>query len=56
MNDIVKETVFYGLWCTAFRKREILTEVIIAENVNYSDLNVEVARLSSRYKRLLLRD
>ena len=50
--------VFTGFDVPHFKIREILTQAITAENVNYNDQNVEVerpAKLSSHHKRLLLK-
>ena len=61
VNDIDRESGISraSMYRMHSKKREILTQVITTENVNYNGQNVDVeraAKLSSRHKRLLLRE
>ena len=60
MNDVVRESdISRDSMYRILEKREILTQVITTENVNYNGQNVDVerpAKLNSRHKRLLLRE
>ena len=60
VNDIVKESdISQASMYHILKKRELLTQVITTENVNYNGQNVDderPAKLSSCHKRLLLRE